>query len=354
MERIVETLAVQMRQRGLSTRVMVPDDKGGKEIQHWMAQSGVPAELLAPLRHSFHARDLPNRRDLAALLGRQEGNLVNLHYGLNHIPPSDVLAVRRAGKRCVVSLHGAWPVDVLSQRTEMRRTRRAAALCDRVVVVCDFLQQGLLRAGVAPDKVRLIPCGVPPPQGLPARDDARRRLGLPEGAFVIATAARLDRSKGVDVVVEAVARLPQDGPATWLIVAGEGDERVALTLRARDRLGSRAVFFGLLSDLSDFYAAADVLAHGSYAESFGLVYVEAAFHGKPSVGTRVGATPETVAHGRTGLLVPPGDPVAMAEALQTLRIDSLVRALMGQAARDRAWSEFTDRRMADRYLEVLR
>ncbi|MCL6498623.1 MAG: glycosyltransferase, partial [Firmicutes bacterium] len=80
-----------------------------------------------------------------------------------------------------------------------------------------------------------------------------------------------------------------------------------------------AFLVGRVADTADVYAAADVFALSSYLEGFGLVYIEAALHGVPSIGAAVGAVPETIRDGETGLLVPPGDRAALAGAIGRLR-----------------------------------
>ena len=199
----------------------------------------------------------------------------------------------------------------------------------------------------------MVPGGVTLPRRAPSRQEARRRMGLPPGAFLVATAARLVVSKGVADLIEGLARVPAPSASLGLLVAGDGPERAALEALAEEKIGGRVWFLGHLDEMQDFYAAADVFALVSYGESFGLVFVEAASYGLPSVGTDVGGIPEVVLHGRTGFLVPPHDPDRIAAALGFLRDDPVVRGLMGEAARERAQAEFTEGLMADRYLRLL-
>jgi glycosyltransferase involved in cell wall biosynthesis len=139
-----------------------------------------------------------------------------------------------------------------------------------------------------------------------------------------------------------------------LLIAGDGPERASLEALARRRLPGRAMFLGHLADHADLYAASDVFAMPTHdsRESFGLVYIEAAFHAIPSIGTRVGGIPEAILDGQTGLLVPPHAPDQLSAALERLRIDVDLRARLGRAAQTRANDRFTVRRMADRYEEI--
>ena len=119
------------------------------------------------------------------------------------------------------------------------------------------------------------------------------------------------------------------------------------------RLSCRAQFLGRVADTTDAYAAADLFVMPSREEGFGLVYIEAAFHGVPSIGCRVGGVPVAIHEGKTGLLIEPGDTGALSAAIQQLRCDEGLRLRMGSAARERALAEFTEATMAQRYEQVL-
>lgn len=101
------------------------------------------------------------------------------------------------------------------------------------------------------------------------------------------------------------------------------------------------------------YAAADVFALPSHGESLGLAFLEAAWHGVPSVGTRVGGIPEAVLEEQTGLLAPVRDPLAFAHALTRLRNDAGLRRTLGAAAQARVRTEFSETAMLQRYLAAL-
>jgi len=353
MERIVQTLAHQCMKRGISNHVVLPNDPRAPETADWLAKIGVISEISPALRHAFQPRDRHSGRQLTDYLSEHPSEVVNLHYCLNHVPLRDVIAVRRTGRRCVVSLHLGRVLDPSFQRREIWDTRRAAKLCEAIVVISGFQKRFLVEAGVRADCIHVIPGGVAIPRVPPQQAKARRRLDLPLDSFIVATAARLVASKGVSDIIEGMAYIPDQEQRLRLLVAGEGPERKALEALSRTRLGERVRFFGHLDDMTDFYAAADIFALVSHGESFGLVYAEAAGYGLPSIGTNVGGIPETIQHGRTGLLVPAREPARLAAAIQFLWRDDLARHMIGQAARDRALAEFGERQMADRYLNIL-
>src|SRR5262249_36728326 len=138
-----------------------------------------------------------------------------------------------------------------------------------------------------------------------------------------------------------------------VVIGGDGPQRSALEEQASRLLGDRARFLGRIPDTADLYASADLFVLPSLLEAFGLVYVEAAFHGVPSIGARTGGTAAAIAHGQTGLLVEPGDAQGLAQAIESLRSDLALCRRLGEAARVRALAEFTAERMADGYQQLF-
>ncbi len=198
----------------------------------------------------------------------------------------------------------------------------------------------------------MISPGTHPSPAPLSQSEARRTLGLPPSAFVISVHARLVPEKGVADVIRAVGLLAD--PRIHLVIAGYGPERDNLETLGQQLLPAGHVhFLGQMQDPGPLYASANVFALATQAESFGIVFVEAAFYGVPSVGTTAGAVPEAVLDGETGLLVAPQDPAAMARALRRLRDDSELRRRLGENARQRANDEFSETVMADRYEQIL-
>lgn len=206
-----------------------------------------------------------------------------------------------------------------------------------------------------------IPPGVDPerfrPLGADERLAVRTRLGLPTDAPIVLGVSRLVPRKGFDVLLDAVAGL--DG--VHVVIAGAGRDRARLAQRAA-RLGERAHLLGRVSDadLPGLYGAADVFAMpcrerwgGLEAEGYGIVFLEAAACGVPSVAGRSGGADEAVLDGETGFVVEPRDTTAVRRALERLLGDDELRARMGAAARQRASSELAYDALARRLLPVV-
>jgi glycosyltransferase involved in cell wall biosynthesis len=177
-----------------------------------------------------------------------------------------------------------------------------------------------------------------------------------EGAEpLVVTIARLHEDKGIEVLLDAMELLNQRNVAARLVVVGPdapGQDQVAAGLRRRAATLSNVELCGPLDDPSSALAAAWVYAQPSRREPFGLAALEASARGLPVVATRVGGLPDVVADGTTGLLVPPGDPSALAETLARLLASTEERARMGEAGRQRARNDFSPERFAGRLADV--
>ncbi|MEZ5320573.1 MAG: glycosyltransferase [Microthrixaceae bacterium] len=211
----------------------------------------------------------------------------------------------------------------------------------------------------------VVPPGVDPNRFVPLRRDevrsVRSRLGVPVDATVVLSVSRLVPRKGMDVLVEAAARLAPARPDLHVVIAGDGRSLPSLrTLAAR--LGAPVSFLGRVpeEDLAPLYGSADVFAmlcHDRWAgleqEGFGIVFLEAAAAGVAQLAGRSGGSHEAVEHGVTGLVVDrPRDVVAVADALAGV-LDRPDRAGMGVRARARAVEEFDYDLLASRLARAL-
>jgi glycosyltransferase involved in cell wall biosynthesis len=171
----------------------------------------------------------------------------------------------------------------------------------------------------------------------------RRALGIASDVFLIGCVARLEPIKGVAVLLHAFARLCTRGRRAQLVIVGGGSEEGALRGRvARWGLGDRVVLAGALprSEIPDLLAALDVFVLPSLHEGFGIALIEAMAAGRAVVASRVDGIPELVRHGETGLLVPAGDPEALAGALDLLLARPTFALSLGRAAQAEAQARY--------------
>lgn len=191
----------------------------------------------------------------------------------------------------------------------------------------------------------------------------RERLGIGPQHTVVTLVGRINRWKGQTVFVEAAALLraaPAHSETRFLIVGdvadGQHHFREALLAQISAKgLGDRVLWHPFTQDIDVVWAASDVAVVPSIEpEPFGRVAIEAMAHGLPVVAAAHGGLAEIVVDGETGRLVTPGDPQALASALDTLIVDAQARHRMGARGRERQMSEFSQARHDQRLLELIR
>jgi glycosyltransferase involved in cell wall biosynthesis len=200
--------------------------------------------------------------------------------------------------------------------------------------------------GLPPGSIRSIRNGVP--------DAVLEPLVRPFERPTIGSVGRLDGQKGYDVLLHALAALPDAA----LVLVGDGPERSRLeALTAELGLGERVRFTGWQAEPRRHLTTVDVFGLPSRFEGFPLAVVEAMLAELPVVATTVGSVPEAVRDGETGLLVPPDDPAALAAALRRLLSDPALRLRLGRQGRALALEHFTAAAMARSferlYAEIL-
>jgi glycosyltransferase involved in cell wall biosynthesis len=264
------------------------------------------------------------------------------------LPPA-VVAGRACGARVIV--------EETSHATNRSRAghllfRSLVAASDACVAISPGVGEYLRDVTRVPlRKIHVIPNGVFRPilPSLTQRPGLRLQLGFAPDDFVVGSVSRLvdDGHKRVSDLIRAVANASASCPRVRLLVAGDGRERLGLERLARTLgLAEKAVFTGHREDVGNLYRVMDVFALVSGREGFGLVLPEAMFCGLPVIATRVGGIPDIVISGETGLLVPPCDPRAIADAILRLEAEPQVRARMGEAALRRAELKFSAERYA--------
>ena len=196
------------------------------------------------------------------------------------------------------------------------------------------------------------------------RASARTRLGLPGTGPLVVSVSRLVPRKGMDVLIQAAARLAGTGryPDLTVAIAGHGRDRTRLEHLIR-RTGAPVRLLGRVpgGDLASLYASADAFAlccrsrwGGLEQEGFGIVFLEAAAAGVPSIAGDSGGAAEAVEDGVTGIVVSqPSDPQLVAEAIERYIVSPEMAAQHGQAARRRAEHEFSYDLLADRLQGAL-
>ncbi len=215
--------------------------------------------------------------------------------------------------------------------------------CEHVITVSDFIRQQAIDFGIPPARVTTIHNAMPPLSAARASSiDVRMELGLAPDAQVLGFVARLDPYKGHSETIQAFAKVAHRHVDAHLVIVGDGQLAHALRMQAQQTsVSSQIHFLGRRSDIPRLLNSFDVFVHPSYDDPCPLAVLEAAAAGLPVVAFHSGGIPEIIPDGEAGLLAPPGDTAALAEAMHALLRDHRLRRTLGQSARQRVESTFT-------------
>jgi glycosyltransferase involved in cell wall biosynthesis len=281
-------------------------------IQHLMtARIPVPPQVLAVVKKR---RSL--RGKLGKLLGRQEPQWM-----------ADV------------------PLSVMASTSSRAELRMSAYLSKTTICVSNALRDSLVKDfGFPARKLKTIHNGVSLSEFVPcevAESEVREKLGLGREEFVLVCVARLSSQKGIDILLQAMARVVRGGVHCKCIIVGDGPLKKQLCEQALALGLSGHVFFeGFHEDVRPFLQAGSAFILTSHREGLPLSILEAMACGLPSVVTNVGGNVEAVTHQVHGLVVPPGSVDAVADAISYLTTHSQERTQMGQMARARVCEAF--------------
>jgi len=297
--------------------------------------------------------DLAALRRLRTLLATDDAHaVVHTHNLLAH----DYAALALLGRRRSAFLNtrhgmGGTPVGRLRAalyRLSMPRT-------DRIVAVCVAAKRNLIeRERLPAHKVVSVPNGIPIASFGAASPAAHERLattlGLAAARRIVGFVGRLNWAKDLPTMVRAFAQLHARRPDSALVLVGDGALRAELEgLAAAQGIAAHVHFLGDRSDVRELLQGFDVFAMSSVTEGYSIALLEAAATGLPIVATAVGGNAEIALDGVNGRIVPPGDPSALAAAVEEILIDPIAAAAMGRRGREWALREATVERMHARY-----
>lgn len=352
-ERMVERLVRTLEGRG-DVRYTIVTLEGSGPIGTRLRREGCD---LRPLRLEGGAlrQILGGRRALRRLLRSERFDLIHSFLYRSH----SACRLARLGarpapplissERCLGDNRG-WGIRAVNRVT--------GGLSDRILAVSRAVAETVVRRDRVPEEsVTVIPNGIEEAAvDVRRRARMRRALGLAEDDALILFLGRLHHEKGPDRLLLALDRLRRLQPTGWrAALVGDGPMRIDLARRAAALgFGGQVLFPGARRFVSPWLDAADLLALPSREEGMPVAALEAMMLGRPVVGTAVGGTPEVVEDGRTGLLVPPEDDAALAQALAGLVADAGHRRALGAEAAREARRRFTLERMADATLAEYR
>ena len=337
--------------------------EGGRMEQELIAAGG---ELIRmPVVSKQPARILSNARALANII---RGKNIALVHARSRAPAwSALIAARRTGIPFVTTYHGIY-----NARGPLKRWYNSVmARGDAVIANSEWTARHILSTyGFPPKLLTVIPRGVDLGYFAPARVAGSRIAAIREGwragdsERIILLPGRLTRWKGHLVLVEALAMLRREGrlpDGVRAVIAGDPQGRQSyaaeiVDMIEKNALEDRVLLAGHVADMAAAYLAADIVVSASTdPEAFGRVPPEAAAMGRPVIATDHGGARETVLPGKSGLLVEPRNPVALAEALANLLARSPRElAAMGSAGRAHIEASYSVERMQRETLKLYR
>jgi len=287
---------------------------------------------------------------------------VHRRYSIQHlmiprdpVPPTMLAAMegRRSIRGRVRRLLGRpepdWvatlPLRLIASMSSPAQLRRSARLIRTTICVSDALRDSLVRdLGFPKQKMKTIHNGVSVSEFVPSasrESEIRKKLGLDQDDFVLVCVARLSGQKGIDILLRAMALVLRAGLDCKCIILGDGPQRQRLLKEAADLALAGHVFFeGFHEDVRPYLQAGSAFVLTSHREGLPLSILEAMACGLPSVVTNVGGNSEAVADHIHGLVVPPGSPEAVAEAIKYLITHPEECARMSKSARERVCEAF--------------
>jgi len=234
----------------------------------------------------------------------------------------------------------------------------ALRLFDRVIAVSEAIRQEFLAAGFSPDRVVTVHNGLDVTQFESSLESARgswRKQNEDTREPTIAVFGRLDPQKRQHDFLLAAKQVHAARPEARFLLVGDGPDRSVLWQFAEQLgLAHHVHFAGHQTNIAQWLQSTDVVVLSSVREGLPYVLLEALALARPVVATAVGGIPEVITHGETGLLVPPRNPAALADAILKLLNHPTEAARLGQQGRERVLRDFSATEMARRTAEVYR
>jgi glycosyltransferase involved in cell wall biosynthesis len=326
----------------------------GREVDQLEAAGIRHVALRSSTRAVDLRADLTAATDFVRTCRRLRPDIVHTHN-----PKPGVygrIGARLAGVPHVVNtVHGlyAQTTDPLPRRLVVYGLERVAATFSDAELLQNVEDVPvLLRLGVPRERLHVLGNGVDlrrfdPDRFAAQRPEVRAKLGVKDDEVLVGVVGRLVYEKGYREVFHAAAELRQRRPEVRFVVIGpedpdKGDAATASDLNEARKAGVR--FLGQRDDVERLYVAMDLFVLASHREGFPRAAMEAAAMGLPVVATDIRGCRQVVAHGRTGLLVPPADADALVAAIEALASDPARRSGFGASGRSKALRDFDDRR----------
>ncbi len=342
LDRCEQRILTDLHRSGIDLHIMMnPEGPSWEAVQ----EAGLSAEAVV-----FRSRmDL---RAAASVRQRLRQGGFDLLHGLVNRPLANGLLAARGLPLARVAYRGTMGhlhrLDPASWLTYFHPA------LDRIVCVSEAVRQYLLEKGLPPDRLVTIYKGHDPAWYRGEAGPTRADLGIPNDRFLVGCAAALRPVKGIEYLIRSLDHLPPDLPAALLLIGEVRDARIR-RLADAPHTRDRVHLLGYRADAPAILGQCDAAAMCSVErEGLPRAMIEAMAQGVPGVVTRVGGMPELVQDGVSGLVVPPRNAEAIAEAIRRLAADAALRRRMGAAAAERIRTEFHIARTVEAWAALYR
>jgi len=336
-----------MRERGLGAAALCQPRSPAAEKSR---RAGATVHEL-PMRGEY---DLPAAAAIARLVRRGGFNILHAHTA--HAHALAWLARHLFALPCRLVVH---------RRSEFRPGRGILGLgrlkylrgVDAYVAVSNQMKDILVRAGVEPWRVFPVRSVTDPPRFIQARPDPdlRRKLGIPDDAYVVGNIAYLVPHKDHRNLLDAAALAAREVPGLWVVIVGSGPLRRRIEAHARSLgLAERVVLTGFREDIPQLIRMFDLFALSSSEEGICSTLLDVMASGCPIVATAAAGVREAVLDGETGIVVPTRDPGALAAAIVRMARHPEMARRMARGGRERACRLFTVDALTEKTLAVYR
>lgn len=337
-QRQVLFLARELKKQGRDSLLVVPP---GSPLEEKAVAEGLS---VFPLRMRNEA-DLGASLRLAAAMRRRRCVLAHFHD---------------AHGAAVGSRAARWarvPLRVVSRRTDfpVRSKGKYTRGIDAVIAISEGVKTVLVRDGVPEKLIAVVPSGIDfAPFRAPAdRGFLRREFGFAADDFLVGIVAHLEDHKGHRYLLDAAGLIRDKAPKMKFVIVGEGSLRLDLDRQARDlRVDDIVYFLGFRDDVPRVLGSLDLFVLSSHMEGLGTSLMDAMAARLPVVATTAGGIPEVVADHETGLLVPPRDPQALAQAILKLYLDKALASRLAARGFEVVHERFSAEAMARRIIDV--
>ncbi|MGA1875732.1 MAG: glycosyltransferase family 4 protein [bacterium] len=327
-----------------------------------------------PLESEIQAMDVPflnlqsvNLRDYRAFLRLirfiKDRKIDVIHAHLTYAGIWGTLAGRLTNTPCLTTLH-VVPPEGKPWRRQVIRNRLLCKLLNRwgdgIITVSGALRHLYINScDLDPGKIFIVPNGI---DGTAfsqktgnERLSLRREFGFPPEARIIVTVCVLRKAKGLDHLLSAAPAIIEADPGIRFLIVGDGPYREEMVQRSiREGLDSHIFWAGFRRDVPQILGASDLFVLPSLEDAFPTVLLEAMASGLPVVATNVGGIPEIVEHGRTGLLVPAGQPLLLAREILALLGEPDRLMTFGLQARKRVLTHFSEALWTERLIRLYK